>query len=309
MGKMSKMVKKGKKANNISGAAFTAPVLTFSVMILLWASEFYVKRAQNSGENIFLELSVVQLVAFFAPTIFYYQLKHRKLSTSILISPIRISQGVFVLFASLAFFSGQILIKYLMHKYLGISLPSSASISISEDVPFIQPMLAVGLIPAICEEFFFRGVILSEYRSYGLAKAVFISALFFAFCHFSFQGFIIYFTAGLMLAFLTAVCRSVFPAMILHFANNMIDLYAGDFLNKIAETEAETYFIRFLIIVIFLFSVWRVFSRMQHIYISYAEKPPKDSHNLGKQTISGALRSPTLLFPIVAFLLITAISG
>ncbi len=304
---MTKKKAKKKSQNRISGAAFTAPFLVLFVMILLWAGEFYIKRSATAGENVFISICAVQGVAFLAPTLLYYQLKHRKLSTSMLVSPVKISHGVFIVFSSLLFFSGQILLKYFLFKYLGISSTSAATVP-TDGVPAIQPILAFCIVPAVCEEFFFRGVILSEYRHFGIAKAIVFSSFFFALCHFSFSGFLIYVFAGFMLSLLTLVCRSVFPAMILHFANNLIDLYSSDYLDKFASSGSDAYFFKFLLVLIFLISLWRVFSRMQHIYINYAEKPPKESLAEGKAGV-GALRSWTLLLPIGAFLLITAISG
>lgn len=295
-----------KKQNRITGAAITAPVLVLAVMVLLWAGEFYVKRASKAGENVFLSLCVVQAIAFFAPSLLYYQLKHRKLSTSILFSPMRISHGVFIIFASLLFFSGQILLKNLLFKYLGVEAVSASTINL-EGVPMYQPILAFCVVPAVCEEFFFRGIILSEYRGYGLGKAIIFSSVFFAFSHFSFSNFFIYLFAGIMLSLLTLVCRSIFPAMILHFANNMLDLYASTFFENFTSNEHDTYFFQFILITIFLISLWRVFSRMQHIYIRYAEKPPKESLGTAKDStrVFGAW---TLLLPIGAFLLISAVS-
>ncbi len=293
----------------ISPSALYAPLLMLSVMLLLWGSQFYVKRAVATDENVFLSLCIVQIIAFFAPSLLYYQLKHRKLSTSLLVSPLRISHGVFIVFASILFFSGQILLKFVLFKFFGISADSSSSFQIAEDVPAIQPILAFCVVPAVCEEFFFRGIILSEYRSHGLFKAVIISSVFFAFSHFSFSAFPIYLFAGFMLAFLTAVSRSVFPAMILHCANNLLDLYAGEFLNNLSWLDSNMYFFRFSLVLIFLFSLWRVLSRMQHIYYQYSEKPPKEALGGVKPTAKGAFRSWTLLLPICAYLVITAISG
>ncbi len=292
----------------ISTSALYAPLLMLSVMLLLWGSQFYVKRAAAAEENVFLSLCIVQIIAFFAPTLLYYQIKHRRLSTTLLISPLRISHGVFIVFASVLFFTGQILLRYVLFSVFGIETGASSQIQIPDGVPAIQPILAFCVIPAICEEFFFRGIILSEYRNHGLLKAIIISSVFFAFSHFSFSEFIIYLFAGFMLSFLTAVSRSVFPAMILHFANNLINLYAGKFLNELSWLDSEMYFFRFILILIFLFSLWRVLSRMQNIYYQYSEKPPKEAIGGIKPTATGAFRSWTLLLPICAYLVLTAIS-
>ena len=172
---MTKKRSKKKSQNRISGSAFTAPFLVMAVYVLLYAGSFYVKRASVHGENVFLSLCIVQAVAFFAPTLLYYQLKHRRFSTSMLVSPVRISHGVFIVFASLLFFSGQILLKYVLLERFGISAPSTSTISL-EGVNPIEPILAFCVVPALCEEFFFRGVILSEYRNNGLATAIIISS-------------------------------------------------------------------------------------------------------------------------------------
>ncbi len=303
-----KSTKNSALKKQISSSALTAPLLMLSVMLLLWGSEFYVKRAVSADENVFLSLCIVQIIAFFAPSLLYYQIKHRKLSTSLLISPLKMSHGVFIVFASLLFFTGQILLKYFMFKFFGITTESS-TIQLGENVPAIQPILALCVVPAVCEEFFFRGIILSEYRSHGLFKAVIISSVFFAFSHFSFTGFPIYLFAGIMLSVLTAVSRSVFPGMILHFANNLIDLYAGDFLNELSWLDSDMYFFRFVLVLLFLISLWRVFSRMQHIYFQYSENPPKEALGGVKPKAKGAFRSWTLLLPICAYLIITAITS
>ena|GEM_PF-922907 len=307
-GSLKKTTKINALKKQISSSALTAPLLMLSVMLLLWGSEFYVKRAVSADENVFLSLCIVQIIAFFAPSLLYYQIKHRKLSTSLLVSPLKMSHGVFIVFASLLFFTGQILLKYFMFKFLGITTESSA-IQLGEDVPIIQPILAFCVVPAVCEEFFFRGIILSEYRSHGLFKAVIISSVFFAFSHFSFTGFPIYLFAGIMLSVLTAVSRSVFPGMILHFANNLLDLYAGDFLNELSWLDSDMYFFRFVLVLLFLISLWRVFSRMQHIYFQYSENPPKEALGGVKPKAKGAFRSWTLLLPICAYLIITAITS
>ena len=115
--------------------------------------------------------------------------------------------------------------------------------------------------------------------------------------------------AGIMFAGLTAVSRSVFPGMILHFANNLLDLYAGDFLNELSWLDSDMYFFRFVLVLLFLISLWRVFSRMQHIYFQYSENPPKEALGGVKPKAKGAFRSWTLLLPICAYLIITAITS
>ena len=65
---------------------------------------------------------------------------------------------------------------------------SSAGVDTSEDVtiyPIWLSLIAFAVVPAIVEEYVFRGVILGAYLQIEERAAVFISSLFFAMLHFS----------------------------------------------------------------------------------------------------------------------------
>jgi len=84
-------------------------------------------------------------------------------------------------------------------------------------------LLALAVVPAICEEVMFRGVLV-----HGLATrfvptvAVVIGALVFAAYHLSPIQFLPTLTLGLVAGALTVRAHSVVPAMVAHFLNNAI---------------------------------------------------------------------------------------
>jgi membrane protease YdiL (CAAX protease family) len=94
-------------------------------------------------------------------------------------------------------------------------------------------LLAVTLVPAVCEEAFFRGLVLTSlYAGRGSRTAVLGSAALFAFAHFSPWHLPALFLLGLLLAVLVYWTHSVYPAMLAHLANNML---------SIAEVNLEAY--------------------------------------------------------------------
>lgn len=82
-------------------------------------------------------------------------------------------------------------------------------------------ILLVGVAPAICEEFLFRGVLQSQLQRFMPKQAsVWVQAFIFSFIHFQFLGFFPRFIMGIGFGYLRLWTGSLWPAMVAHFANN-----------------------------------------------------------------------------------------
>ncbi len=84
-------------------------------------------------------------------------------------------------------------------------------------------LFCLAVVPAFCEEFFFRGFALSGLRSeLGAAIAILVTAVGFAVSHGSVIRIPFTFAMGLVLALLVIRFRSIWPAMIAHLLHNGI---------------------------------------------------------------------------------------
>jgi membrane protease YdiL (CAAX protease family) len=92
---------------------------------------------------------------------------------------------------------------------------------IVEQPPLALALFAIGLLPAVCEEVLFRGVVLRGLASrfVPLVAIVFSAALFSAY-HMSLLQLLPTFTLGLLLGLLALRGDSVLPAMLAHLLNN-----------------------------------------------------------------------------------------
>lgn len=86
----------------------------------------------------------------------------------------------------------------------------------------------MALLPAICEEFFFRGGVyfLLKKLSGRIWFPAIVSSLFFALTHDQPSQIIVIFLMGLMLAFVYELTGSLWANIILHFANNLFFVLA-----------------------------------------------------------------------------------
>lgn len=90
-----------------------------------------------------------------------------------------------------------------------------------------------GLLPAICEEAFFRGGLFSYYRQFDERYSLWMTSLLFALFHFHIQNFVVPFLLGLGLGLLVLRTGKVMYAMIGHFVANT----AGILFRRSLSTE------------------------------------------------------------------------
>ena len=89
---------------------------------------------------------------------------------------------------------------------------------------FTYIFVLVPVLPAICEEALFRGVIMNGLREFGTIFAIFTSGLLFAIMHGNFSQLLLQFVIGCEMAFVVIITGNYFPAMVMHFANNLFSV-------------------------------------------------------------------------------------
>lgn len=81
-------------------------------------------------------------------------------------------------------------------------------------------IITLAAIPAVCEEFLFRGAVLSAFESGGTRHAVILSSLLFALLHGSIIGAPSQFILGVILALLVFWTDSIYAGLIYHTVHN-----------------------------------------------------------------------------------------
>ncbi len=103
----------------------------------------------------------------------------------------------------------------------------------------ILKFIVAALVPAFCEEFLFRGAILTNLLPFGRSNAILISALLFAVMHQN-AGQILYaFAAGILLGVVYERTGSIWNCILLHLVNNSSSLAMRMLDAKLGGTLAE----------------------------------------------------------------------
>lgn len=89
-------------------------------------------------------------------------------------------------------------------------------------------LIAIAVVPAVCEEILVRGVVARSLRQrLGMVSAIALSGLLFGLMHMSLARLLPTAALGMVLAYVTLASGSVVPAMVAHGLNNAIVLLAG----------------------------------------------------------------------------------
>ena len=110
---------------------------------------------------------------------------------------------------------------------------SAGQISYDNVGVFFLSVFVLGLLPAVCEELFMRGNVLSGLASRGALFGVFISALLFALLHNNPLQTGYQFCLGVVLAVLFLSSRSLVPCVAVHFLNNFFSLLITAYIPEI----------------------------------------------------------------------------
>ena len=91
---------------------------------------------------------------------------------------------------------------------------------------FLYGVVSVAILPALCEEFLHRGLLLrGTSQVIGYKKAIILSSLLFGLMHLNISQFFYATILGLLMGFVATITRSIWPAVIMHFCNNFINVF------------------------------------------------------------------------------------
>ena len=180
--------------------------------------------------NIIIQVGIIFLLPLFLLTklnkqkakSLFKEYSFNKISAKEVVISILIGLIVFILNIFFSVFINYILA--LIGYNQGTSVSSGGSVSI---LSLILSLIMTAVLPAFCEEFLHRGVLVSSYKKLGFKNAILISSLLFGLLHMNIEQFLFATMVGLILGSVTLFSRSIVPAMIIHFMNNGINVYLG----------------------------------------------------------------------------------
>lgn len=253
----------------------TAPLLLLAVCALTLLSRLV---PYPEGNEIYLTVIVLNMLIFVLPAVFYARLQGQGYIRKMNLRPIGFSRLPVVLFLFFVLVSGSILLHYLLYVTGAISFGESESAGNfaflaqtgggASDV--LLTALAFAVVPAAAEEFFFRGVFMSEYEDYGGVCQVVVSSIAFALVHFSASRLPVFLFCGFFLSLTAYITKSALASMLLHILFNLFAIFGEQYIWGLIAQQNSTVFFLFIVGTVLLLFLMLGMGEGERLFYTYA---------------------------------------
>lgn len=224
------------KINRFSAASFTYFLLIMGFILVRLAAFFKLFQFMGSWGNYVLNL-VLQIGLMLLLPLFLYSFLVKEKPKSMLktfgvrkIKPKAILLafviGIIVYFLNIGvstFFSYVLLL-------LGYEKGTApASAEVYTIFTLLINLVFTAILPAICEEITHRGMLVDGFSKLGYKKTIAFSALLFGLTHLNIEQFFYASIIGVLLGFITMSTGNLWPAIVIHFINNAINVFVDYF--------------------------------------------------------------------------------
>ena len=248
-------------------------VLVLATYILLLFTKI-IDITLINRENEYFSVVILQMMIFILPGAIWCKFSGEKYLSGLRLRMIKADTIAIIISASLLIASGSLLISVLFGGLDGLSQNFSLyDTFISKDqgtIPNkIYLIMAYAVLPAICEEFIFRGILCHEYEKGGVLRAVIISSFFFALLHFNLQNLPLYLFSGIILAMTLYCTRSLFGSILAHFLYNIFGLFGQPYMSNLYRITNSPKLFIFIVATICILSATVFCGEASRLYKKY----------------------------------------
>lgn len=209
--------------------AAEASIRNFAIIYGINANDYYYAFRESA-------MLLTYLASFLVPA-FIFMLMTRKSGREPMRLGVRVfpnapaviisAMGTIVLFA----YVNSFMVSFIDFSKVYVTEPLDTPIKI------LLGFVSIAIVPALAEEFLFRGCILSNFLPYGKTGAIVFSALLFSLMHGNFAQFLYTFVAGLVLGIVYIETGSIWTPTFIHLFNNFYSLIQQIVYERFGKTQ------------------------------------------------------------------------
>jgi len=292
-------------------STIAAPILILLIFISNIILNLLPESVLGGGNDKYITAAFLQIFILGLPAVIFCRLRGSEYTKKMRLRGFAPGNVPLLLLAFFLIFCGSSLINFTAYKLF----PSADLISLSykeSGMGGLYLILAAGIIPAITEEFLFRGVILCEYESEGIPAAVIMSSLFFAMLHGSAAGSITYLFCGIVLAMTLYATRSLAATTLVHMLSNTATILFGDIIYRVVSRQGIVLFV-FALISLSLLSLILFLGECERIYATLSFMNTDSSHWKKRKKWDNAygifrsIVSPPFMIFVIIFIIVAAV--
>ena len=298
----------------------TPSFLVLVTYILLLISKF-IDVALLNRDNEYMSVIILQMMIFLLPGALWCMLKGERYIKRLRISAPSLDTVWLIVSAALVMMTGGFLISLAFEGLDSLSNNFSlygtfVSKQDGSVVNTLYLVLAYAALPALCEEFVFRGILCREFEDKGVVRAVALSSLFFGLLHFNLRNLPVYFFCGCMLALVLYATRSIWGAVITHFIYNLFGVFGQPYMATLYRLTKDSRLLFIIVGVLFFLSAAVFCGQASKLYRKYLRQGLSSSYrskadNLTayfKESFLDVLKDPFTIASIAVYIIAIVIS-
>ncbi len=222
------------------GAAMLIFLALFNGLDLVLYPLFAIFEATLTGKAMIVAMSIYDMLiyalAFMLPVLFYRLITPKGERIPLPMDTTAPSKLILLIPAALAVVYCAALANGYLLDMIGLSAPAVAYPEPNPAFATYEAVLlyiSVSLIPAFCEEFLFRGLVLSHLMPYGKTVAIIGSAVLFGLMHGTGEQILYTTVAGIVLAYVTIESGSIWGGVVIHMFNNLMSVIDEVMFNRL----------------------------------------------------------------------------
>lgn len=272
-------------------------------------------------DNEYLSVVLLQMMIFLIPGAIWCRMGTDRYLKTLRIKMFEARSTLLIISASALMISGGVLISLLFGGLESLSQNFSLyNTFVSKDdgtLPVkLYLLLAYAALPAICEEFVFRGILCRELEKGGVVRAVSVSALFFGLLHFDLANLPVYLFSGVILALVLYATRSLLGAIVAHFIYNLFGLFGQPYISTFYNITKSTELFIIVFGVVFFASATVFFFEASRLYRHYLYRaypssyraPVLKDHQSIKASYLRVLSAPSALLCYLLYIIVIIVS-
>lgn len=216
-----------KDMNKAGGFLLTNHIVMYIIAYALIIGLSIFNTKEMSSSLLMLENGLISIMAFFLCGVIYCAICRIRLTEIIRFEKNKISLLVPLCLMALSiamvsnFFSQAVMGIFDM---FGVDASSDVDFSYNGVYDILIFYISVAIVPALVEEFAFRGIVLGVLRKHSDSLAILVSSVMFGLMHGNFMQIPFAVVVGLILGYITVKTNSMLPGIIVHFLNNAISV-------------------------------------------------------------------------------------
>ena len=208
---------------------FTTTVLVYIILV------YTVRLLPQKMMTVNL-LIVLPEIILLIPSLFYIMFLRPKTVSDVRAGSVSIGTLVKTVVLTFLMLPLVSLINAVSSSFVGNSVDSTLDV-IGSRYPVWLNLVIIALLPAVVEEFIFRGLIFSGYKKRNPLRAVILSAALFGLIHMNINQFSYAFVIGTVFALLVYATGSLVPAILSHFLINGTSVVLSHILASVQTDE------------------------------------------------------------------------